>query len=191
MQKKPTDFPQLSTSRLLLREVVDDDAPSLLAIHGDAQAMRWYGNDPIASLAHARQMVRTFSSLRELPNPGTRWGIQLHDSSRLIGTCGLFKWHRAWKSAVLGYELARSAWGAGLMGEALCATLHWGFGAMSLHRVEAQVHPDNERSIKLLHSLGFVQEGRAREAGFWLGRHHDMLLFGLLANDFNPCPLPA
>ena len=46
-------FPILDTPRLHLREIQMDDAPQLLAIHGDAQAMKWFGIDPLTELAQA------------------------------------------------------------------------------------------------------------------------------------------
>lgn len=179
-----SDFPTLETSRLLLRELVADDAPALFAIHGDAKAMRWFGADPMIDVRQAQRLIEIFSGWRELPNPGVRWGLQNKNDERLIGSCGLFKWNRGWQTCTLGYELAQSARGAGLMTEALSAALNWGFEQMKLNRIEAQIHPDNAASLKLARGLGFVQEGRAREAGFWQGAHHDLLQFGLLRRDW-------
>ena len=178
------DFPTLETERLLLREIVASDAPVLFAIHGDCESMRWFGTDPLDDLQQAEQLVETFAAWRRMPNPGTRWGIQTKADGRLVGTCGLFKWNRGWKSCIVGYELARSAWGAGLMTEALSVVLAWGFEHMELNRVEAQVHPENAASTKLLATLGFVREGHLREAGFWLGQHHDLLHFALLRREY-------
>ncbi len=186
-----SEFPTLGTDRLLLREITAADAPVLLAIHGDAQAMRWFGTDPLDCLAQAEQLVETFAGWRQMPNPGIRWGIETRSGGQLLGSCGLTKWNRDWKSCIVGYELAQSAWGAGLMAEALQAALTWGFVCMALNRIEAQVHPENEASIKLVRKLGFVQEGRLREAGFWLGEHHDLLQFGLLRQDYRPPPPKA
>lgn len=179
-----SDFPTLETDRLLLRELVATDAPALFAIHGDAQAMRWYGADPMIDVRQAQRLIAIFASWREMPNPGVRWGIQSKSDARLIGSCGLFKWNRGWQTCSVGYELASSARGTGLMTEALAAALDWGFKTMALHRIEAQIHPDNLASLKLARGLGFVHEGRAREAGFWQGEHHDLLQFGLLRTDW-------
>lgn len=179
-----SDFPILETDRLLLREIVAADAPALFAIHGDGEAMKWFGTDPLTELAQAEKLVETFAGWRQLANPGVRWGLQTRDDGRLVGTCGLFKWNRGWRSCTLGYELGREAWGRGLMGEALAAALAWGFEQMALHRVEAQIHPQNAASIRLARSLGFVQEGHLRDCGFWQGRHHDLLQFGLLRPEF-------
>lgn len=179
----PPPFPQLSTPRLLLRATTADDAPALFDIHSDVEAMRWYGTDPLPDLAAAQKMVENFAALRQQANPGVRWGLVRRDSGDLIGTCGLFKWNRSWRSCAVGYELGRQAWGAGYMHEALTAAFAWGFEAMALERIEAQVHPENQASRQLLLRLGFVSEGLAREGGFWGGRRQDLEHFGLLRRE--------
>jgi ribosomal-protein-alanine N-acetyltransferase len=179
-----TPFPILETSRLVLREIVADDATALLSIHGDPQLMRWFGNDPLPDLAAAAALIATFSDWRQLPNPGTRWGLERKHTLGLIGTCGLFAWNRQWRKCVVGYELATTAQGQGYMREALTEALSWGFGAMDLNRIEAQVHPDNLASLRSLRQLHFVQEGRLREGGFWGGQHHDLLQLSLLRSDW-------
>ena len=183
-----TGFPTIETDRLLLREIVASDAPALLAMHGDAQAMRWFGSDPLTELAQAEKLVEMFAGWRHMPNPGVRWGIQRKPDGTLIGSCGLSKSNRGWKSCIIGSALARAAWGPGFMTEALSEALAWGFRDMELHRVEAQVHPENAASMKLLRHLGFVREGHLREAGFWQGQHHDLVLFALLRRD---CLIPS
>ena len=87
----PDSFPTLETERLLLREVIGTDAPAVFATHGDAEHMRLFGNDPIADLAGAEALIKTFASGRKLPNPGTRWAIEIKDTAGLIGTCGLYR----------------------------------------------------------------------------------------------------
>jgi ribosomal-protein-alanine N-acetyltransferase len=177
-------FPVLDTARLVLREVLHADAPALFAIHGDAEAMKWFGTDPLADLAQAERVVANFAAGRVAANPGTRWAIERKSDGRFVGTCGLFKWNRGWRVCTTGYELAREAWGQGLMREALAAAFGWGFEHMALERIEAQVHPDNAASLGLLRRLGFADEGLAREAGFWLGQRHDMVQLGLLKREF-------
>ena len=177
-------FPQLESARLHLREITDADAPALLAIHGDAEHMRWFGADPPADLDGARGLVRLFASWRQQPNPGTRWGLERKDRPGLIGSCGLFAWNRAWRKCALGYELAPQQQGQGLMREALCAALDWGFAQMQLNRIEAQVHERNRASLQLLTGLGFEQEGRLRQVAYWGGQHHDLLQCALLAQDW-------
>ncbi|VEB45356.1 Uncharacterised protein [Chromobacterium violaceum] len=68
------DFPTLHTPRLVLREIAMDDAPALLDIFGDADAMRWYGTDPLATLEQASQIVEKFAGWRNLPAPASAGG---------------------------------------------------------------------------------------------------------------------
>jgi ribosomal-protein-alanine N-acetyltransferase len=182
-----SDFPTLTTLRLRLREIVSTDAPALFAIHSDDHAMRWFGTDPMLALQDADKLIENFAAGRKLANPSTRWGITDRTSGQLLGTCGLFKWNRNWRSCALGYELAQAAWGQGLMQEALDCVLDWGFEHMALNRVEAQVAPQNTASIKRLEALGFVREGLLRQAGFWLGAHRDLLQYALLRSE-RPAP---
>ena len=183
-----SDFPTLTTPRLFLREIVPADAPALFAIHSNDDAMRWFGSDTMLALQDAEKLIENFAAGRKLANPGTRWGITDRTSGQLLGSCGLFKWNRNWRSCALGYELAQAAWGQGLMQEALECVLDWGFEHMALNRVEAQVAPQNTASIKRLEALGFVREGLLRQAGFWLGEHRDLLQYALLRAE-RPAPL--
>lgn len=177
-------FPMLETPRLRLREIEAADAPALLSIHGDRAHMQWFGADPVTDLDGALQLVRLFAGWRQQPNPGTRWALELKDTPGLVGTCGLFAWNRNWRKCTLGYELAPRLCGQGLMAEALQAVIPWGLAAMSLNRIEAQVHECNRASLKLLARLGFVQEGRLRQVAYWDGRHHDLLQWSLLAQEW-------
>lgn len=177
-------FPTLQTARLRLREIVTDDADALFSIHGDPERMKWFGNDPLVDRDAALALVRTFASWRDMPNPGTRWGIDVFDRPGLSGTCGLFRWNKNWRSCTLGYELSREVEGQGYMFEALCAAVAWGWAQMDLNRIEAVVHPDNAGSIALLERLGFVLEGRLRQAGYWGGDFHDMYQYALLKQDW-------
>jgi [ribosomal protein S5]-alanine N-acetyltransferase len=176
-------FPVIETDRLVLREIVTADLASLFAIHGDPEAMRWFGKDPVPSLEATHELIDAFASWRLLPNPGARWGLQLKTHPTLIGTCGLFKWNRNWQTCTIGYELNQSHQGQGLMGEAADAVIEWGFAELQLNRIEAQIHPKNTASIAMAEKLGFVREGLLREAGFWGGQFEDFVQYSLLRSD--------
>ncbi|WP_061535170.1 GNAT family N-acetyltransferase [Collimonas arenae] len=186
MTTNPTEFPSIQTDRLLLREIVATDANDLFAIHGDPELMRWFGTDPLKDIAAAHGLIKAFAGWRLQENPGVRWGIQIRGQPRLLGTCGLFRWDRNWRKSMLGYELAAQAQKQGVMLEAVSAALSWGFAHMELNRIEAQIHPDNHASLKLARRLGFVEEGRLRQAGYWRGEYHDLLQFSLLRGEWSP-----
>lgn len=170
--------PPIHTSRLVLREVMVADAPSLLALYADREHMQWYGIDPFPDLAAAESRIRKLKEMAQTPNPAVSWAIEL--AGEFIGTCGLFAWNRSWRKCSVGYELTKSTQGKGYMQEAVRAAISWGFREMEVNRIEAQTHPNNKRSIALLHRLGFSEEGRLRQCAYWAGQYHDMLQFSLL-----------
>ncbi len=77
----------------------------------------------------------------------------------------------AFEACHLGFSLAESAQGRGLMKKTLEITNRYCFEQMGLHRIMANHLPSNVRSERLLESLGFEREGYAREylkiAGAW------------------------
>jgi ribosomal-protein-alanine N-acetyltransferase len=178
-------FPAIETSRLHLRELTMDDAPTLLSIHGNAQAMRYFGTDPLQELSEAQKLIEKFASWRAMPNPGIRWGLEEKASGNLVGTCGLFAWNREWRKCSTGYELHIEARGKGLMLEALRAAFAWGFSEMQLNRIEAQVHPENAPSLKLAERIGFCREGLLREVARWGEEFHDLLQLSLLQREWH------
>lgn len=176
-------FPTLTTSRLSLRELLPGDASSLFAVHGDAEGMRWFGTDPMTDIGKAEKLIQAFSEWRR-SGSGVRWAIERLSDGLFLGTCGLFRWNRNWRSCVVGYELAPFARGNGYMNEALSAAIDYGFDTMQINRIEAQVHPQNAPSIQTLETLGFLREGYQRQAGYWRGTYHDLLQFALLRSEF-------
>jgi ribosomal-protein-alanine N-acetyltransferase len=85
-------------------------------------------------------------------------------------------------NAMLGYAIDAAHEGRGLMREALDAVLADAFGPrVGLHRVQANVRPENARSLALLDRLGFEREGLAREYLFIDGAWRDHVMTALRA----------
>ena len=66
-------------------------------------------------------------------------------------------------SCVLGYTLCQAAQGQGYMKEGLEPVIEYVFQYRNLHRITANYMPHNQRSGRLLRSLGFQVEGYARD----------------------------
>ena len=79
-------------------------------------------------------------------------------------------------NAMLGYSIDAMHEGRGLMREALEVVLADAFGRVGLHRVQANVRPENLRSLGLLQRLGFEREGLAREYLFIDGAWRDHVM---------------
>lgn len=169
----------LTTERLRLRPLRDDDAPALLAVFGDPEVTRYWSTPPWPSIEDAQRMI-TRENEAMAAGRLLRLAITRRDDPALIGTCTLFAWVPGCRRAELGYALVRSAWGRGFMHEALTALLAHGFAAMDLHRVEADIDPRNAASARSLERLGFTHEGLLRERWIVDGAVSDSAMYGLL-----------
>jgi ribosomal-protein-alanine N-acetyltransferase len=109
-----------------------------------------------------------------------RWWLQNPSApAEVIGSVSLTQIVRGpFQNAMLGYAIDGAHQGRGLMREALVAVMEHAFSsALHLHRVQANVRPENTRSVALLRRLGFEQEGLARDYLFIDGAWRDHLMF--------------
>lgn len=65
-------------------------------------------------------------------------------------------------------------------------TLKFAFNELKLHKLCGQALVFNDRSIAFHKRLGFIEEGRLREQHFDGTNYHDVVYFGLLANEWQP-----
>ena len=70
---------------------------------------------------------------------------------------------RSFHSAYLGYEAFYPYTGQGYMRHGLQLVLKEAFQTLNLHRLEANIQPDNLSSIRLATNAGFVKEGFSRQ----------------------------
>lgn len=63
------------------------------------------------------------------------------------------------QSASLGYYVGKKFQGQGLMAEGLNMLVRHACSTMGLHRLEANIQPDNLRSQRLVERCGFAKEG--------------------------------
>lgn len=173
----------LRTERLRLRPLCAADADSLFAIHADPEFARYWSSPPWTERAQAEQLIA--KDQQDLAQgEHVRLGIERCADGALLGSCTLYKIHAGNRRAELGYGLAPWHWGQGYAREAVAALLDWGFGPLGLHRVEADIDPDNQASAQLLERLGFRLEGRLRERWIVAGLVSDSAIYGLLAREW-------
>ena len=92
----------------------------------------------------------------------------------------------SFQSAHLGYYAFSPFAGHGYMTAGLSAVLRRAFGELSLHRVEANIQPDNWDSIGLARRLGFQKEGLSPRYLKVGGRWRDHERWALLAEQWRP-----
>jgi ribosomal-protein-alanine N-acetyltransferase len=85
-------------------------------------------------------------------------------------------------SAYLSYYAVQGHDGRGFMKEGLQQLINLAFGRLGLHRLEANIQPDNERSIRLVESLGFECEGYSPRYLMINGKWRDHERWALLSD---------
>lgn len=102
------------------------------------------------------------------------------DSNKVIGFCNYTQiFHGAFQACYLGYKIDYEYEGKGIMFEALEASIKYVFEELGLHRIMANYMPINLRSAKLLHRLGFMIEGYAKNYLLINGQWEDHILTAL------------
>lgn len=106
------------------------------------------------------------------------WLTPLDEPGLIVGTVRFSQVsYGPFRNAMLGYAIDAAHEGRGLMREALAAAIDEVFSPrVNLHRVQANVRPENLRSLALLERLGFEREGFAREYLFIDGAWRDHVL---------------
>lgn len=125
---------------------------------------------------------------------GTTWRYWFslkEEPERIVGQAQLSQPSRGpFQNVILGYSLDQAAQGQGLMREALQAVIEHAFSpSVHLHRIQANVRPENGRSVALLQRLAFEDEGLAREYLFINGAWRDHSMFALRNAAFTGVPM--
>jgi [ribosomal protein S5]-alanine N-acetyltransferase len=85
-----------------------------------------------------------------------------NDDEAIVGYFGLGQIvYGKFRNAYLGYYAFQPFAGEGYMREGLELVLRYAFDDLNLHRVQASIQPENERSIGLVRGAGFRMEGVA------------------------------
>ena len=79
----------------------------------------------------------------------------------------------SFQSASLGYYVAADYHGKGYMQKGLQLIVKYAFSTMGLHRLEANIQPNNARSARLVQRCGFVKEGYSKDFLFINGAWRD------------------
>jgi [ribosomal protein S5]-alanine N-acetyltransferase len=172
-------FPVLSTERLILRRVSQNDVNEIFFLRSDNRVLKYLAKEPAKSISEASLFIKKINEL-ENNNDGITWGIVLKKEEKLAGTICYWNITKEHYRAELGYALHPDLHGKGIMQEAVSEILAYGFTIMKLHSVEARVDPLNGSSIKLLERNNFIREGHFKEDYFYNGKFLDTAVYSLI-----------
>lgn len=158
----------IETNRLIIRDLMEQDAETLLEIKYDKQVMKYHPTffdesvDVKANIDFMKVIISYFRVLAiegliyddQHPERGSLSAVCLKDSSEVIGVITLNlceqvnEWHMGW------YFLSRYT-GKGYASEAGAAASDYFLEALSLKYVSASVRDDNPASYKTAQKSGF------------------------------------
>ena len=160
--------------------------------------LRWYRDPELARLTRyqTRPMpdleVEHFFTTRLLAPDALAYAIHERPGDRLVGLTTFSALDPDNGSALFHITIGEhDAWGHGLGTEATELMLRHAFERLGLHRVALSVFAFNERAIRSYQKVGFVLEGRLREAIWRDGRYWDELQMGILANEWHGLQAPG
>jgi ribosomal-protein-alanine N-acetyltransferase len=177
-------LPTISTERTVLRVLAPDDAGLLhayrvanrdhLAPWEPLRDEAWYTGPSAAQ--HLQQALA-----ESLAGSALHLAALDRGSGAMVASIAFTNIVRGvFLACHLGYSVAHSHQGSGLMTEVARAGIGHMFGHVGLHRIMANHMPRNTRSEALLRRLGFEREGYARAYLRINGRWEDMVLNSLI-----------
>ena len=171
----------LMTDRLILRPLKTEDRPDIHRnIYHDKEVQRYY----LAPYIEKEEDVDLAGMINRCRERRIYvFAIVLKETSDVIGMinqCDSADEND--RSVELAYATGSSYWNQGYMTEALRAGCQFMFREYKMHRVEAFILPENERSIALVNRLGFTYEGKRISYMHINGAYRDHEAFYLLSD---------
>lgn len=164
-------FKELETDRLLLKNISKDDNEFILDQFSDDNVNEYlYDAEPLTNITEANELIDYY--LQPEPRGQHRWILVQKSDGIKMGTCGFHCLDTIHKVIDIGYDLKKEYWGNGYMQEAVKASINYLLLNFDIHRIDAHIYYENERSINLAKKLGFSFYGESEICVF---REHEYL----------------
>ncbi|KAG1749289.1 acyl-CoA N-acyltransferase [Suillus lakei] len=162
----------LTTEHLILRSYVESDLDDLLRLWNDPLVQPFVTNDNVTLLGPKWRQA-TFGAIIALKETGEFMGqglVSILEPKNRDGTFGICLLPKFWSN---GYGT-----------EATKFMIDYSFKWFGLNRLSLGVFANNARAIAVYEKLGFVMEGRKRQAVWMDNRWEDVLTMGILRDEW-------
>ncbi|MBL1107506.1 GNAT family N-acetyltransferase [Streptomyces sp. 5-8] len=187
-------FPNISisTERLVLRPLDEDDVPALADMMNDEQVVAWTTVPHPYTEADARRWITRLASGERTEGRGIVLAVTEFLTQRLVGVVHLRNTDWRVRSSEIAYVTAPWARGEGYASEAALATAQWLFHDRKFERLELRTAADNTASQQVAQKIGCISEGVLRNAwiartrtedGSWTEVRTDVIVWSLLPED--------
>ncbi|WP_406370377.1 GNAT family N-acetyltransferase [Streptomyces sp. NBC_00647] len=189
-------FPDISisTERLVLRALHQDDVPALAEMMNDEMVAAWTSIPQPFTEDGARGWVDDYAPTERAEGRGLDLAVTEFLTQRLVGVIQLGKTNWRVRSTELSYIIAPWARGEGYASEAALATARWLFREQKFERIELRTAADNTASQQVAQKIGCISEGVLRNAciartrtedGTWVEVRTDFIVWSLLPEDLD------
>jgi ribosomal-protein-serine acetyltransferase len=172
------------TPTVEMRLLVPDQAEAIFATveRNRAHLRQWLPwVDPSTEAAHTRSFIEQHVKLRD---EGLSFAYSFWEAGQVLGMIGVHDIAPPLCCAAIGYWLAESAQGRGIITQAVPRLLHICYDTFELERVEIRCAAGNQPSAAVPERLGFTYEGTLRHGQLLHGAFVDLRLYSLLRGEF-------
>lgn len=174
----------IDTDRCRLRPINKGDARDILQLYSNPNVIRFTEHyQPMQTLDEAEWSIH-FYRKGYAERWMYRWGITIKDVDVVIGTAGLHRVNREHHHSAIGYEIDEPYWNRGFTTEVVNSLVRYGFETFDLHRIEAELIPENLASARVLQKNGFRYEATRRQRLYNKRQFRDLDVYGILRHEW-------
>ena len=176
------EVPTLVGARVRLEPLRAEHVPALWPLFDGPELA---GDGPLA--VFAREQVYAGVERSRTRTDRADWAIVRVVDGLPVGEVVLFELHEEHESMVFRIALVGPhVFDQGYGTEATRLVRDWCFGELGLRRLALDVDATNERARRVYERVGFVDEGRRRQARLVDGEWHDVIDMAMLRSDPRP-----
>ena len=167
---------------VLLRKPEPKDLDALYVQKNDVELAAMLGG---FNKGYTRADLTAWLEFHRTAKDEVLWAIAEPTKDACLGHVGLYKIDHRVGSTEFAILLGDRAWWGKGVGKACTAfAVDYAFTQLNLRRVYLEVLATNERAASLYRKLGFKEEGRLRQHQFKNGAHVDVLVMGVLRDEW-------
>src|SRR5215216_1556051 len=175
-------LPVFQGQRMMLRELVKSDAPTLLSMLATEEVAKFISPPPTTPEGFGK-FIQGAIRERQAGNQMTV-GIVPEGFDHAVGLVQVRAIAPRFSVAEWGFAIGSPFWGTGLFLASARMTLDFAFQHTDVNRLEARAVVENGRGNGALRKLGAVQEGVLRGSLLKDGKYLDQIMWSIVARDW-------
>ena len=158
------EIPRLENGRVVLRRVVDSDAPALSELIRNDRVYRY-----LPTFLFERKYADVHEVIRRLYEECFRnresiiLGVCLRDGGDFCGLAEMYGYREDMHKVSIGYRLLERRWGQGLASEAAALMVDYLYARTDVEIITASTMVENQASAGVLRKNGFIMTAAAVE----------------------------